>query len=177
MNSRDILYSKGKNDECYTPINAVIPILEFAEAFRGKIIWCPFDTEKSNFVKILISHGYNVVHSHINEGKNFYNYEPSEWDLIISNPPFSNKRKIFERCMSFNKPFALIMTNVWLNDSAPFNVLGEEMQLLVLKQRINFIDENGRDMGRPSFGSSYYCRKFLPKQIVIRNLSKEQIND
>ena len=59
-------------------------------------ILCPFDKEESNFVK-LISKTNKVIHSHISEGKDFYNYEPNEhWDCIISNPPFTNKRKIFE---------------------------------------------------------------------------------
>ena len=43
--------------------------------------------------------------------------------FIVSNPPFTNKRKYFERALSFNKPFALIMTNAWLNDSAPKQII------------------------------------------------------
>ena len=74
--------------------------------------------------------------------------------MIVSNPPFTNKRKIFERCISFGKPFALIMTNVWLNDKAPLDVFGEDLQLLFIKERINFINDDGVSMGRPSFSSS-----------------------
>lgn len=92
----------------------VYPILKYIS--KDWVVWCPFDTEESNFVK-LISKQNKVIYSHISEGKDFYNYEPSEhWDCIISNPPFTNKRKIFERALSFNKPFALIMSNTWLND-------------------------------------------------------------
>lgn len=171
-NSGEILYSKGNHDECMTPPEAVYPILEFLEPFKNKIIWCPFDKQDSNFVKILTEKGFNVVYSHIDNGYDFYNYTPPLWDLIISNPPFTNKRKIFERCIKLGKPFALIMTNVWLNDKAPFDVFGEELQLLVLKERVNFLDVEGNIMGRPSFSSSYYCYKFLPKQICIRDLDK-----
>ena len=45
--------SKGKNDECYTYRYAVEPLLEFLEPYRNKTIWCPFDTEESEFVKVL----------------------------------------------------------------------------------------------------------------------------
>ena len=155
-NSGEILYSKGNNDECLTSPNAVYPILEFLFTFKNKIICCPFDKNESEFVKILKKYGYNVINSHIEYGQDFYNYEPEKWDLIISNPPFTNKRKIFERCISLGKPFALIMTNVWLNDKAPWQVFGEELQLLALKDRI-----------------SYYCYKFLPKQIIVRDLGVE----
>lgn len=169
-NSGEILYSKGNNDECMTPPEAVYPILEFLQIYSDKTIWCPFDKDDSNFVKILKQNGYKVVNSHKDYGQDFYFYEPKQWDLIVSNPPFTNKRKIFERCISLGKPFALIMTNVWLNDKAPWQVFGEDLQLLALKDRINFIDVNGNSMGRPSFSSSYYCYKFLPKQILVRNL-------
>lgn len=73
MNSKDILYSSGLNDECYTPDYAVTPILKYIP--KDKIIWCPFDTNDSEFVK-QISKQNDVVFSHIANGQDFYNYEP-----------------------------------------------------------------------------------------------------
>lgn len=109
MKSRDILYSNGNNDECFTPPYGIIPILEFLD--KEAVVWCPFDTEDSHFVKEMTSNGNKVIYSHISNGQDFFNYEPEEpWDIIISNPPFTNKRKIFERALSFNKPFALLMS-------------------------------------------------------------------
>jgi len=59
---------------------------------------------------------------------------------MISNPPFTNKRKYFERALSFNKPFALIMTNTWLNDAAPKQLFKDkELQLLMFDKRMKFI--------------------------------------
>ena len=139
MNSRDILYSAGRNDECYTPRYAVLPLLDFLESFRGKVIWCPFDTDRSEFVKVLRENNFNVVHSHIDNGQDFYTYEPKNWDIIVSNPPFTNKRKIFERCLSFGKPFALLMSNTWLNDAAPKQLFFDrDLQLLMFDKRIEF---------------------------------------
>jgi hypothetical protein len=168
LNSKDILYSKGNNDECYTPEYAVLPILEFTEQFKNKIIWCPFDTEESNFVKILKNNGFHVVYSHIRDNQNFYNYQPEQWDVIISNPPFSNKKEIFERALSFDKPFALLMTLTWLNDSGPKKIFYEkDLQLLMFDKRILFDNNN-----KITFSSAYYCYNFLPKQIIMRNLIK-----
>lgn len=169
-NSGEILYTKGKNDECYTPRNAVALVLEFLEPFRDKIIWCPFDTCDSQFVKVLTEKGFNVVYSHLNTGQDFYEYEPKDWDLIVSNPPFTNKRKIFERCIKFEKPFCLLMSMVWLNDTAPFEVFGEYLQLLAINGRVEYLDANGICMGRPSFASGYYCKDFLPKTLCVRKL-------
>ena len=170
VSSRDILYSKGNNDRCNTPRAAVEVLKEFMVPYTGKTVWCPFDTVNSWFVRCLREWGFDVVFSHIDNGHDFFCYEPDHFDLIVSNPPFTNKRKIFERCISFGKPFALIMTNVWLNDKAPLDVFGEDLQLLFIKERINFINDDGVSIGRPSFSSSYYCYNFLPKQIIVRSL-------
>lgn len=163
MNSRKVLYSSGNNDECYTPAYAVIPLLEFLP--KDKIIWCPFDTEKSEFVKVLKENGYNIVFSHIDNGQDFYNYEPDNWDIIVSNPPFTNKRKIFERVLSFNKPFALLMSLTWLNDAAPKQLFFEkDLQLLMFDKRIKFIGMGNKI----TFSSAYYCWNLLPKQIIMK---------
>jgi hypothetical protein len=91
--------------------------------------------------------------------------------LIISNPPFTNKRKFFERALSFGKPFALIMTNTWLNDSAPKQLFMEkDLQLLMFDKRMKFANPGGRENDKITFSSSYYCFDLLPKQIIMETL-------
>lgn len=168
-NSKDILYSKGANDECYTPKYAVLPILKYIPI--DAVVWCPFDTKDSEFVKE-ISKTNKVLFSHIDNNQDFYNYEPNEhWDIIVSNPPFTAKRKIFERALSFKKLFALIMSNTWLNDAAPNQIFrNRDLQLLMFNKRINFIKPNNENIGRPTFSSSYFCCDFLPKQIIMEEI-------
>jgi hypothetical protein len=169
MKSQKILYSKGKNDECYTPSYAVEPILKHIP--KGKIVWCPFDTVESEFFR-LIKKQNEVIISHIDTGQDFFKYEPKKWDIIISNPPFTNKRKFFERALDFNKPFALLMSNTWLNDSAPkeiFRKRNKDLQLLMFDKRIEFNDNN-----KITFSSSYFCYNFLPKQIIMEKIYKNK---
>ena len=162
------MYEGGNNDECYTPRYGVEPLLEFLPTFKESIIWCPFDKEDSEFVKVLSKNGYNIVFSHIDNGQDFYTYEPEKWDVIVSNPPFTNKKKIFERVNSFNKPYCLLMTLAWLNDSAPKELWRDrDLQLLMFDRRIRF---KGMD-NKISFSSAYYCYNFLPKQIIMRDLN------
>ena len=169
MNSKDVLYSSGNNDECYTPAYGVEPILKYIP--EGAVVWCPFDKEESEFVK-LISKTNKVVYSHIDLGQDFFEYEPEHWDIIVSNPPFTNKRKYFERALSFNKPFALIMTNTWLNDSAPKQLFKDkDLQLLMFDKRMKFVSPDGRDNNKITFSSSYYCWNFLPKSIIMEKLN------
>lgn len=168
MNSKQVLYSKGKNDECYTPAYGVTPILKYIP--KNAIVWCPFDTKESEFVK-QIGKQNKVVFSHISYDQDFFEYEPDQWDVLISNPPFTNKRKYFERALSFNKPFALIMSNTWLNDAAPKQLFKDkELQLLLFDKRMQFLNK-GATQNKITFSSSYYCYNLLPKQIVIEELN------
>ena len=168
LDSGKLMYSSGNNDECYTPDYGVEPILKYIP--KDATVWCPFDTEESQFV-IQISKQNKVIRSHLESGQDFFDYEPDEWDMIVSNPPFTDKRKFFERALSFNKPFALIMTNTWLNDSAPKQLFKEkDLQLLMFDKRMKFISPDGRDNDKITFSSSYYCYNILPKQIIMEEL-------
>lgn len=120
------------NDECYTPDYAVRPLLKYLEQFKGKTIWCPFDTEESEYVKILTAEGHKVLFSHKDSGDNFYDFgdglfaqDMPEFDLIVSNPPFHNKALLVEKIIQIGKPFALLLPLTWLNDSAPFRLFSK----------------------------------------------------
>ena len=169
MKSNSILYSKGKNDECLTLNYSVKPILKYIK--KNSVVWCPFDKPDSEFVKQIEANGNKVIATHIDNGQDFYTYEPNEhWDCIVSNPPFTNKRGIFERALSFGKPFALIMSNTWLNDAAPKQLFRDkELQLLMFDKRMKFMS-NGKIDSKITFSSSYFCYDFLPKQIIMETL-------
>lgn len=171
MKSQNILYGSNVNDENYTPNYAVKPILEYIKP--EWVVWCPFDAEESEFVKE-IGKTNKVIYSHIKNGQNFYTYEPKEhWDCIISNPPFTNKRQIFERALSFNKPIALLMSNTWLNDKYSkwvFYESGRDMQLLMFDKRIEYLSPYSDIKNKITFSSSYFCSDFLPKDIVLKEL-------
>ena len=168
LDSGKLMYSEGNNDECYTPFYGVVPILKYIP--KDAKVWCPFDTIDSEFVK-QISKQNEVVFTHLRYNQDFLTYEPDNWNVIVSNPPFTNKRKFFERALSFNKPFALIMTNTWLNDSAPKQLFKEkDLQLLMFDKRMKFHSPDGRSNDKITFSSSYYCWNFLPKQIIMEEL-------
>ena len=169
ITSNTVLYTRGKNDECYTPAYGVTPIIKYIKP--NDVVWCPFDTKDSEFVK-QINVNNEVIHTHIDNNQDFLTYQPTaHWDVIISNPPFTNKRKFFERALSFNKPFALIMANTWLNDAAPKQLFKDkDLQLLMFDKRMEFIQPNSTTSGKITFSSSYYCWNFLPKQIIMEQL-------
>lgn len=168
--SGGVLYNPGTNDECYTPDYAVKALLPHLEKFKGKTIWCPFDTEESQFVTVLRDAGHVVIHSHISAGQDYYTHEPLDWDLMVSNPPFTDKRKIFERAISFCKPFALIMSNTWLNDAAPKQIFkGVNFQLLMFEERMKFLNQDNSE-NKITFSSSYFCSGVLDETITMDSL-------
>ena len=169
IDSKKLAYGHGGGDEAYTPSYGVKPILKYIP--EGATVWCPFDKVESEFVQ-QISKTNPIVMSHLDCGQDFLTWEPEvHWDVIVSNPPFTNKKKYFERALSFNKPFALIMSNTWLNDAAPIRLFKDrELQLLMFDKRMKFISPDGRDNSKITFSSSYYCWNFLPQQIIMEQL-------
>lgn len=166
------MFGKGNKDEKYTPEYAIKPIIKYIP--KDYVIWCPFDTKESNFVKLL-SKTHKVIYSHIDNAQDFFNYTPKEhFDIIVSNPPFTRKRQIFEKALSFNKPIALLMTNAWLNDKYSkwvFYESGRNMELLMFDKRVHFINPDGSIEKKTTFSSSYYCSDLLPRDIVLEELT------
>mgnify|MGYP000791551788 FL=1 len=158
----------NRSDEQYTPRYAVLPIIKYLPA--SAVVWCPFDTSHSEFVLALEEQGFKVVYSHLLTGQDFFEYEPDYWDVLVSNPPFSNKKEVFKRCLSFRKPFALLMSNFWLNNTAPYKLFKDrELELMFFDKRVQYNSRNS-----VPFGSSYVCHKVLPKQIVFENLTTDK---
>jgi len=171
MESRRVMYSAGKNDECYTPAYAVQPILEYIP--KDAVVWCPFDTPNSEFVKVLTANSIETIPTHIDTGRDFFEFEPHHYDCIVSNPPFTNKRAFFQRALDLGKPFALLMANTWLNDRAPMQLFEERgLQLLLLDRRTEFIQPDRSVSGKITFSSSYFCCDFLPRDIIIKRIER-----
>lgn len=158
-----------KSDEVYTPNYAVQPILKYIP--KDSTIWCPFDTEESEFVKVL-SKKFNVIHSHIDEDKNFFYYEPGEhYDYIISNPPFSIKDDILRRLMELNKPYAILLPLPSLQGQKRFDYI-KDCEALVFDKRINYFkDKESKEILKGiSFASIYLCHNFLPERLIFEKL-------
>ncbi|MBO7518959.1 MAG: hypothetical protein J6T31_07595 [Methanobrevibacter sp.] len=155
-------------DEWATPsilVKVIVPYLKMWEVgFMSKnnrkpIIWLPFDTEESQYFKILKENNYEVIRSHINDGQDFFTYHPEQFDLIISNPPFSLKKEVFKKIMfQFDKPFVLLMNMMAIN----YQEIGElfasvspKIQFIIPDKKVSF------DGNTSSFCTGYVCYKFI----------------
>ena len=155
---------KPFNDEWYTPKQAVVPIIKYLD--KNQIIWCPFDNENSEYVLELKKAGYNVVFSHKDTGKDFFNYEPAKWDVMVSNPPFSIKDSVLKRAYELKKPFALLLPLSSLQSTERGKLFSRYgVQILAFNRRINFNNTKGI-----SFATAYFCWNLLPKDLIYRRL-------
>lgn len=152
-----------KEDESYTPKYAVTPLLKFIDA-PPLTIWCPFDKKYSEYVKVFSEKGYKVIHNHIDDGVDFLTCDIPDCDLVISNPPFSIKKKILKRLNQIGKPYAMLLPANMLNDNY-HDVLDDNTQMLIFDKRIEY--KRISKAGRVPFKSIYICRNFLPKTLVF----------
>ncbi len=161
----------AKGDECYTPFYAVTPLLEFIP--EHKKIWCPFDEEWSAFYQIFSENGYSVIRSALKDGLDFFQYGPSEYDVIISNPPFSKKDAVLKRLYELEKSFAMLLPVSSLQAKGRFRLFRMGLELLVFDNRVQY-HTNRFDItkGGCHFGSAYFCRNLLPEKLVFRELRK-----
>lgn len=163
-----------QSDEYFTPREAVLPIIEYID--RGNklsyTVWCPFDTEESEYVKCIREAGHKVIATHIDNGQNFFYYEPDEpYDFIISNPPFSLKDDVLKRLSELNKPYAILLPLPSLQGQKRFRYI-KDCEVLIFDKRINFWqDEQHTKMVKGvAFASIYVCKDFLPEKLIFKEL-------
>lgn len=148
-------YLKGlkKQDECYTPKEAVIPLLKHVP--KEWTIWCPFDKESSEFVQVFKGGGHKVICSHIEDGKDFFTYEPDEH---------------YERLFQIGKPWAMLVSMNGVFDSAKryglFSKFG--VQFFIMQGRIKFFNAEFKDKVAPPFQTIYVCWNLLPETIMFQ---------
>ncbi|MCM1221263.1 MAG: sugar-phospahte nucleotidyltransferase [Lachnospiraceae bacterium] len=166
-----IQYQFQKKDEYFTPACAVYPIMERLET--GTVVWCPFDTAESEFVKVLSAHGFRVVYSHISTGQDFFSMAVPDCDYIVSNPPYSRKEQVIRRLYEIGRPFAMLLNFQGIFDSkGRFRLFHDNrIEMLWLSPRVNYIGEGKGNIKRVPFQSGYLCSGICKNQLEFAYLS------
>ncbi len=175
-NKAEIKGNVNPNDEFYTPDYAITPLLKYLKP--NSTIWCPFDTEESNYVKLLIKEGHKVVYSHIFNGNDFFQVkkEKCNFDYIISNPPYSLKYEVFMKLFELDIPFAMLVGVVGLFESQKrFTMFKEnDFEIMYLSKRVSYFKDykDQKPSLNPPFSSVYITKNLLPKQIIFETIDK-----
>ena len=159
-----------KHDDYMTPKSAWDSIKEFIPE-EYKVIYEPFygDGKSGIILKELIP-SKTIIHENVD----FYEYSTKyKYDMILSNPPFSDAKKIMPKMLEIDKPFILLMPSSKINTSY-FRAWKEKgIQIIIPRKRISFIKmkdgEYVESIGA-NFDCFYYCYKMnLEKDILWLN--------
>lgn len=165
-------YGFCKRDEYFTPSYAVYPIIKRLKP--GATVWCPFDTEDSEFVRVLSKHGFQVVYGHIHTGQDFFQVAVPECDYIVSNPPYSLKNEVIKRLYEIGKPFAMLINFQGIFDSRErFQMFQEKrVEMLWLNPRVNYVTEDRKSFHGVPFQSGYLCSGVCKCQLEFEYLDR-----
>jgi hypothetical protein len=157
-----------KYDEFITPAYAIKPLVEYIP--KSSIIW-ECTGVKSNITKVFRDAGFTVTETH--KGFDFLKHKPIfDFDIIITNPPYSLKNDFLKRCYAYNKPFALLLPLTALGTKVRGDYYRKNgLQLLVFDKRVQFLDKNN-----VWFNASWFCWKLLPRDLIFAELDKEAIS-
>ena len=155
-----------KHDDYSTPKYAWENILHLIP--KDKTIWEAFygDGKSGTYLTEL---GLNVLHEPID----FFDDDTRpEYDILISNPPFSQSKNIMNKLLEIDKPFILIMPQPKINTSYLRAYKNKDIQIIVPRKRIHFtklIDGEVPEGFKSAcnFDCFYYCYKIgLDKDIT-----------
>ena len=130
-NKINYLTKNYKSDEWYTPIEVVRFIETLVD--KSKKIICPFDTEKSNFVKIFNNSIHNITD---------FMEKDYEYDVCITNPPFSLRDKVIRKCLDNKKDLIIIFPENAIFSVTFYNLLNDynfNYKIYSPKKRIYFM--------------------------------------
>lgn len=159
-------YKSSKSDEYYTPEwvwQAIAPFLP-----KDKVVWEAFGVDplipSTNYLKKL---GFQVVQTQ----KDFF--LENKGDIIVSNPPFSQMKKVLERMVELDKPFCLLANQCCLHSNyfkRIFKDSLDELQMFI-PPKINYLCKIDDEI-KPGVGCPYYsvvlCWKMkLEKDIIF----------
>ena len=139
-----------KTDEWYTKPETVSLMYSLLEIPPNKTVICPFDTAKIYFVIQGQKNNHEMLF-----GMNDWLNSDYEYDYLITNPPFSIKDDVIEKCLKSRKPSALIL---------PIDALGGKRRhalyaeygyptIYIPSRRINYISMNGLETKANHFHS------------------------
>ena len=175
-----------KNDEYYTLMKDVIQHVEVfkKEWYKDKIIYCPFSSDESNFVKYFKEHGKELGIKELMYTSDDYKNHEDLWmkaDLVIDNPPFSIfiseilpwMIKLWNKQLGKNNLTSVQMSSAQITTSQLTNNLYKTIDLRDIPVRCSgilckdFLNPDGEIVNVPCTSLCFACpdEMFAPRKI------------
>ncbi|MBK9944231.1 MAG: class I SAM-dependent methyltransferase [Kouleothrix sp.] len=156
-------------DKCWTPWHGVAPLLPYLPA--GARIWecCAGAGWLAQWLR---EAGHAVIATDYESGHDALTWSlcPDDYDVIVTNVPFSLKYQFIARCYDLGKPWALLVPY-----STPFaatakrirDAAGKPWEELRLNKRINFcMPDSGFQNNGAQMTTIWLCHGLLPAPII-----------
>jgi hypothetical protein len=162
-----------KMDRCMTPGYALDPLLPFLRP--DALVWEPA-AGTGNIVQALAPRrvvGSDLHGDYAKPPRNFFDWQPPAFDVLVTNPPYSIKFDWLERCYDLGKPFALLVPVETIGaKSAQVLMERRGAELLLLNRRVNFqMPNKGWSGSSAQFPVLWLCWKLLPASIVYGKIT------
>jgi hypothetical protein len=150
------------NDEYETPTYAFEMLKSFEPFLENKIVWDPFVSETKEAASRILScfpKIKKIIHS--KEFDLLQDRNP-EFDIIITNPPFSCKKLVWEKLLTLNKPFCLLVPLETLSRkyiTKEIEKINKDLLIIFPQQRVNFIplEKIKKKQSNSPFHSVWIC--------------------
>lgn len=164
-----------ERDHCQTPEYALMPLLPYIK--NKWTVWESANGEGYLSMALLKNTNCHLIMSDIINGENYFVYTPNQYDIQITNPPFSLKYKWLEHAYELNKPFALLM---------PIDVLGSGkaqglfekhgVEIILMDKRVDYKMPNKGWDGSAQFNSAWFTWQLdIGKQLTYTKLDKKRV--
>ena len=127
------------SDEWYTDQQTVELCISLLNPKPRSVVLCPYDSEKSLFVKELKERGFVVLYGMQNFLEQQYHA-----DYIMTNPPFSIKDQVIERVFHYKVPSLLLLPIDSLGGVKRHNMYKEHgyPSVYIPSKRIKYYNDN-----------------------------------
>src|SRR5574341_1352263 len=168
-------YVPGPMDNCQTPAYALTPILPY---LPRRPLWEPA-AGNGNIVRALTDKGWTVVGTDILTGQDFFTCDPPfdhGFFGIITNPPYSLKFKWLERCIQFERPFALLVPVEMIGAKQCQDIVRYNgFEMMLLNRRVNFeMPNKGYNGTGAQFPVMWLTWHILPQQVMFGEIVQDK---
>ena len=154
----DIIKLKGDN-EYMTPKEVWVSIAHLIP--KDKVIFEGFygDGNSGKYLKEL---GFKVESHDVD----FFDDQKFNYGIIISNPPYSIKAKVFKKLSEIDKPFMMLVPVSTMTKQYLKKYFKDKIQIVIPERRIQFI-KDGVQTKRCFFDTVWICYKMGFKSDIL----------
>lgn len=170
---QNIIKKTSKKIDIYqTPPEAFPPLHKYIPK-NIQCIWEPACGKGILGQTISLVGNYKVLMTDIVHGQDFLEFVPNrEYDMIITNPPFSKKDAFLTRCYELGKPFALLLPITAFEGKYRQSLYKKYgLEVILLNKRVNFILDHTDSKAGCWFSSAWFTNGLnIGSQLVFEEI-------